>query len=62
MTKQERVTFVINTLKELYPTIPIPLDHKDPYTLLIVVLLSAQCTDVNKITPLLLPKQIIRTT
>jgi endonuclease-3 len=34
MTKQERVTFVINTLKELYPTIPIPLDHKDPYTLL----------------------------
>jgi endonuclease-3 len=62
MTKQERVTFVINTLKELYPTIPIPLDHKDPYTLLIAVLLSAQCTDVNKITPLLLPKQIIRTT
>jgi endonuclease-3 len=42
MTKQERVTFVINTLKEL-STIPIPLDHKDPYTLLIVVLLSAQC-------------------
>jgi endonuclease-3 len=35
MTKQERVTFVINTLKELYPTIPVPLDHKDPYTLLI---------------------------
>jgi endonuclease-3 len=34
MTKQERVTFVINTLKELYPTIPVPLDHKDPYTLL----------------------------
>jgi endonuclease-3 len=52
MTKQERVTFVINTLKELYPTIPIPLDHKS-YTLLIAVLLSAQCTDVrvNKITP-----------
>jgi endonuclease III len=38
MTKQERVTFVINTLKELYPTIPVPLDHKDPYTLLIAVL------------------------
>ena len=58
MTKQERVTFVINTLKELYPTIPIPLDHKDPYTLLIAVLLSAQCTDVrvNKITPLLFAK------
>jgi endonuclease-3 len=60
MTKQERVTFVINTLKELYPTIPIPLDHKDPYTLLIAVLLSAHVRE--KITPLLLPKQIIRTT
>jgi endonuclease-3 len=58
MTKQERVTFVINTLKDLYPTIPVPLDHKDPYTLLIAVLLSAQCTDVrvNKITPLLFAK------
>ena len=58
MTKQERVTFVINTLKELYPEIPIPLDHKDPYTLLIAVLLSAQCTDVrvNQITPLLFAK------
>jgi endonuclease-3 len=58
MTKQERVTFVINTLKELYPTIPIPLDHKDPYTLLIAVLLSAQCTDVrvNQITPILFAK------
>jgi endonuclease-3 len=58
MTKQERVTFVINTLKELYPEIPIPLDHKDPYTLLIAVLLSAQCTDVrvNQITPILFAK------
>ncbi len=58
MTKQERVTFVINTLKELYPEIAIPLDHKDPYTLLIAVLLSAQCTDVrvNQITPLLFAK------
>ena len=58
MTQQERVTFVINTLKELYPTIPIPLNHKDPYTLLIAVLLSAQCTDVrvNQITPLLFAK------
>ena len=58
MNKQERVTFVINTLKELYPTIPIPLDHTDPYTLLIAVLLSAQCTDVrvNQITPLLFAK------
>ncbi|MFT4612527.1 MAG: endonuclease-3 [Glaciecola sp.] len=58
MTKQEKVDFVINTLKELYPTIPIPLAHKDPYTLLIAVLLSAQSTDVrvNKITPLLFAK------
>jgi endonuclease-3 len=55
MTKQEKVTFVINTLNKLYPQVPIPLDHKDPYTLLIAVLLSAQSTDVrvNKITPLL---------
>jgi len=58
MTKQEKVDFVINTLKELYPTIPIPLNHKDPYTLLIAVLLSAQSTDVrvNQITPLLFAK------
>ena len=55
MTKQEKVNFVINTLYKLYPEIPIPLDHKDPYTLLIAVLLSAQSTDVrvNQITPLL---------
>ncbi len=55
MTKQEKVEFVINTLEELYPETPIPLDHKDPYTLLIAVLLSAQSTDkgVNKITPIL---------
>ncbi|MCB0398236.1 MAG: endonuclease III [Winogradskyella sp.] len=58
MTKQEKVDFVINTLKELYPEIPIPLDHKDPYTLLIAVLMSAQSTDVrvNQITPLLFEK------
>jgi endonuclease-3 len=58
MTKEERVSFVIDTLKEKYPTIPIPLDHKDPYTLLIAVLLSAQCTDVrvNQITPILFAK------
>ena len=58
MTKREKVTFVINTLNELYPEIPIPLDHKDPYTLLIAVLLSAQCTDVrvNQITPILFAK------
>ena len=58
MTKQEKVNFVIDTLAHLYPEIPIPLDHKDPYTLLIAVLLSAQCTDVrvNQITPLLFAK------
>lgn len=58
MTKQEKVEFVINTLKDLYPEIPVPLDHKDPYTLLIAVLLSAQCTDVrvNQITPILFDK------
>ncbi len=55
MTKTEKVNFAIATLKELYPTIPVPLEHKDPYTLLIAVLLSAQSTDVrvNQITPLL---------
>tara|TARA_B110000305_G_C19451795_1_gene648404 strand:- start:1603 stop:2241 length:639 start_codon:yes stop_codon:yes gene_type:complete len=58
MTKQEKVQFVINTLEELYTETPIPLEHKDPYTLLIAVLLSAQCTDarVNTITPLLFAK------
>jgi endonuclease-3 len=58
MTKSEKVDFVINTLEELYPETPIPLDHKDPYTLLIAVLLSAQSTDarVNTITPLLFAK------
>jgi endonuclease-3 len=55
MTKQEKVVFVINKLEEIYPETPIPLVHKDPYTLLIAVLLSAQSTDkgVNKITPIL---------
>ncbi|MBP8791580.1 MAG: endonuclease III [Lutibacter sp.] len=58
MTKHEKVQFVINTLEELYPEVPIPLDHKDPYTLLIAVLMSAQSTDigVNKITPKLFAK------
>ena len=58
MTKAEKVTFTIKTLDELYPEIPIPLDHRDPYTLLIAVLLSAQSTDVrvNQITPLLFEK------
>ncbi|MDC6389688.1 endonuclease III [Maribacter sp. PR1] len=55
MTKAEKVSFVISKLQEFYPEIPIPLEHKDPYTLLIAVLMSAQSTDVrvNKITPLL---------
>lgn len=55
MTKAEKVDFTIKTLDNLYPEIPIPLDHKDPYTLLIAVLLSAQSTDVkvNQITPIL---------
>lgn len=58
MTKQESVNFIINTLYKIYPEIPIPLNHKDPYTLLIAVLMSAQSTDVrvNKITPLLFEK------
>jgi len=53
MTKSEKVDFTIKTLNDLYPVIPVPLEHKDPYTLLIAVLLSAQSTDVrvNKITP-----------
>jgi len=58
MTKKEKVAFAIQTLESLYPEIPIPLDHTDPYTLLIAVLLSAHSTDVrvNKITPLLFEK------
>lgn len=58
MTKQERVQFVIDTLEKIYPEVPIPLKHKDPYTLLIAVLLSAQSTDarVNTITPILFAK------
>ena len=55
MNKKEKVQFVVDKLEELYPTTPIPLDHKDAYTLLIAVLLSAQCTDkrVNLVTPYL---------
>ena len=58
MTKSEKVQAIIAILEELYPEVPVPLDHKDPYTLLIAVLLSAQCTDerVNQITPLLFAK------
>lgn len=55
MTKSEKAKYVIDTLGKCYPETPIPLDHKDSYTLLIAVLLSAQCTDkrVNLITPTL---------
>ena len=53
MLKKERCEFILSKLNELYPDTPIPLDHKDPYTLLVAVLLSAQCTDerVNQVTP-----------
>lgn len=67
MTKKEKLEFILNTLERLYPEVPIPLDHKDPYTLLIAVLLSAQCTDVrvNQITPTLFseadnPKDMVK--
>ena len=69
MLKKEKVAFAIKTLETLYPEIPIPLDHSDPYTLLIAVLLSAQSTDVrvNQITPLLFakartPQEMVRLT
>lgn len=60
MTKKEKVNYIINTLEDYYPTVPIPLNHTDPYTLLIAVLLSAQSTDarVNQITPLLFDRAI----
>ena len=67
MTKAERVNFIINKLEELYPRPKIPLDHKDAYTMLISVLLSAQCTDkrVNLTTPFLFeradtPKKMVK--
>ena len=55
MLKQERADYVRQRLNELYPETPIPLDHTDAYTLLVAVLLSAQCTDkrVNEVTPAL---------
>jgi endonuclease-3 len=58
MTKKEKANYVMDELEKLYPTTPVPLDHKDAYTLLIAVLLSAQCTDVrvNQITPILFAK------
>ena len=58
MTKKQKVDYVINELERLYPKTLVPLKHHDPYTLLIAVLLSAQCTDerVNQITPILFEK------
>ena len=58
MNKKNKVIYIIQELENLFPKVPIPLNHKDPYTLLIAVLLSAQCTDerVNKITPHLFKK------
>jgi endonuclease-3 len=58
MTRKEKASIVQEHLEQLYPEVPIPLDHQDSYTLLIAVLLSAQCTDerVNRITPLLFTK------
>ncbi len=55
MTQQERANYVLKRLGELYPAPPIPLDHEDAFTLLVAVLLSAQCTDVrvNQVTPAL---------
>ena len=55
MLKEDRVAFIDQRLQELYPDPPVPLDHTDPYTLLVAVLLSAQCTDerVNQVTPAL---------
>ncbi len=55
MLKADRVDYILHRLRALYPETPIPLDHKDPYTLLLAVLLSAQCTDerVNTVTPAL---------
>ena len=67
MNKKERVKFIIETLEDLYPNPAIPLDHTDAYTMLISVLLSAQCTDVrvNQVTPHLwerakTPKQMVK--
>jgi len=67
MKKKERVDFIVSKLEELYPQVSVPLDHKDAYTLLVAVLLSAQCTDkrVNLVTPELFaladtPKKMMR--
>ena len=67
LSRKEKATAIAEMLDELYPETPIPLDHRDPYTLLIAVLLSAQCTDerVNKVTPHLFkqaatPEEMVR--
>ena len=67
MNRHEKAAFASRKLAKLYPHTPIPLDHEDPYTLLVAVVLSAQCTDkkVNEITPLLFakartPKQMVK--
>jgi endonuclease-3 len=53
LSKKEKVNKIAKILDELYPETPIPLEHRDPFTLLVAVLLSAQCTDarVNKVSP-----------
>mgnify|MGYP001307591835 FL=1 len=58
MNKKEKISYTIQKLDEIYPKVSVPLDHEDPYTLLIAVILSAQSTDirVNKITPKLFSK------
>jgi endonuclease-3 len=58
MTKKEKAAFVMESLEKLYPKVDVPLNHSDAYTLLVAVLLSAQCTDerVNKVTPQLFAK------
>lgn len=58
MTKKEKAAYVMAELEALYPETPIPLDHSDPFTLLVAVVLSAQCTDarVNTVTPALFAK------
>ena len=55
ISKDRKVKDIVNILEKLYPKTPIPLKHKDPFTLLVSVVLSAQCTDerVNQITPIL---------
>ena len=67
MNKAEKVAYIMDELQRLYPNPPVPLDHTDPYTLLIAVLLSAQCTDerVNQVTPALFdlantPQQMVQ--